>query len=345
MSTFVPTKRHLREALLLCFNLKKSPTDGYQMLLEVYGKHAPSRSTCEFWFRRFKNGDFDTEDKERSGRPEMFEDADLEAILDQDQCQTQEQLAESLGVNQSSVCRRLKVMGMIQKQGNWLPYDLQPRDIERRLFACEELLKRCQRKRFLHRIVTGDEKWIQFDNSKRKKSWGLPGHASTSTSKPSIHGCKLLLCIWWDQMGVVYYELLRPNETITGDFYKLQLMRVSEELKKKRPQYADRHDKVILLHDNARPHVAKVVKEYLQTLKWDILPHPPYSPDLAPSDYHLFRSMAHDLAEKHFNSYDECKKWIDLWINTKDQSFFQQGIRLLPERWEKVVANDGQYFE
>ncbi|KAG5324239.1 MOS1T transposase, partial [Pseudoatta argentina] len=48
----------------------------------------------------------------------------------------------------------------------------------------------------------------------------------------------------------------------------------------KRPLYAQRHDKVILLHDNARPHVAKPVKTYLETLKWEVLPHPLYSPDI-----------------------------------------------------------------
>ncbi|KAG5317907.1 MOS1T transposase, partial [Pseudoatta argentina] len=57
----------------------------------------------------------------------------------------------------------------------------------------------------------------------------------------------------------------------------------------KRPLYAQRHDKVILLHDNARPHVAKPVKTYLETLKWEVLPNPLYSPDIAPSDFHLFR--------------------------------------------------------
>jgi len=42
-------------------------------------------------------------------------------------------------------------------------------------------------------------------------------------------------------------------------------------------------------------------------LKWEVLPHPPYSPDVAPSDYHLFRSMAHGLADQHFRSYEEEK--------------------------------------
>jgi len=57
---------------------------------------------------------------------------------------------------------------------------------------------------------------------------------------------------------------------------------------------------VILLHDNARPHVTKLVKETLETPHWEVLPHAAYSLDYAPSDYHLFRSMAHALAEEHF---------------------------------------------
>ena len=345
MSTFEPTKRHLREALLFCFHLKKTAADGHRMLLEAYGEHAPSIKTCEYWFRKFKDGNFITEDEERAGRPRIFEDSELEESLAEDSCQTQEEIAQSLGVTQVAISLRLKNMGMIQKQGNWVPYELKPRDVERRFFACEQLLQRQKRKGFSHRIVTGDEKWIHYDNPKRQKSWGLPGHASTSTARPNIHGSKLLLCIWWDQLGVIYYELLKPGETITGDRYRTQLMRLSKALKEKRPQYAERHDKVILQHDNARPHVALPVKKYLETLKWEVLFHPPYSPDLAPSDYYLFRSMAHGLAQQHFSSHEECKNWLDSWIGSKDQGFFQRGIRMLPERWEKVIASDGQYFE
>ncbi|UYV68022.1 hypothetical protein LAZ67_5002836 [Cordylochernes scorpioides] len=67
--------------------------------------------------------------------------------------------------------------------------------------------------------------------------------------------------------------------------------------------------------------------------------------DIAPSDYYLFGSMQHSLADQHFSHYDEVKKWIDKWIAAKEPAFFRNGIRQLPERWEKVVASDGQYFE
>ncbi|GFX23841.1 mariner Mos1 transposase [Trichonephila clavipes] len=88
-------------------------------------------------FRRFKNGDFEVEDQHGGGREKVFEDAELEALLDQDSCQTQQELSGSLGVTQQAISKRLKVMGMIQKQGNWVPYELKPRDVERRLFVCQ----------------------------------------------------------------------------------------------------------------------------------------------------------------------------------------------------------------
>lgn len=175
MSTFVPTKRNLREALLFCFNWKKKAAESHRLLCEVYGEHAPSQQTCEYWFRRFKSGDFDVDDKERPGQPKKFEDDELEALLDKDSCQTQAELAESLEVDLATISRRLKALEMIQKQGNWVPHELKPRDVERRFCMSEILLERHKKKSFLHRIVTGDEKWIHYDNPKRKKSWGKPG--------------------------------------------------------------------------------------------------------------------------------------------------------------------------
>ena len=92
------------------------------MLVKVYGDTVPTNKSCREWFR-FKDGDFNVEDKPRSGQPKKFEDKELEALLEEDQ--TQEELAESLGVTQA-VSVRLKAM--IQKQGNWVPYELKPRE-------------------------------------------------------------------------------------------------------------------------------------------------------------------------------------------------------------------------
>jgi len=77
---------------------------------------------------------------------------------------------------------------------------------------------------------------------------------------------------------------------------------LNQALCEKRPEYQKRQHKVILLHDNALSHTAKLIKETIEAFDWEILSHAAYSPDLAPSDYHLFASMGHTFAQQRFTS-------------------------------------------
>ena len=78
--------------------MKKSAAETHRMLSNTYGKAAISERTCREWFQRFKNDDFDVEDRHSGGREKVFEVAELEALLEQDSCQNQEELARSVGV-------------------------------------------------------------------------------------------------------------------------------------------------------------------------------------------------------------------------------------------------------
>ena len=169
MSNFVPEQVFLRGVLLHYFNMKKTAAESHRILVEVCAEHALAERTCQKWFARLKSGDFGLEDEERPGQPKKFEDEQLEALLDEDCCQTQEELVESLGVTQAAISKRLKAARYIQKQGNLVPYELKPRDVQKRVCMSEMLLQRHKKKSFLHRIITGDEKWIHYDNPKRKK--------------------------------------------------------------------------------------------------------------------------------------------------------------------------------
>ena len=137
----------------------------------------------------------------------------------------------------------------------------------------------------------------------------IPGKPGPSTPKRNIHASKIMLCIWWDQRGVIYYELLKPSETITGDRYRLQLIRLNQALKEKRTKWDNRHDKLILLHDNARPHVAKDQAMLGKGVE-NSAPSAVYSPK--------------SLFGKRFNYYKSIKKmtwWIDRFKRTRFFSF------------------------
>jgi hypothetical protein len=87
-----------------------------------------------------------------------------------------------------------------------------------------------------------------------------------------------------------------------------------------------------------------VTKAAVQELDWEILPHPSYSPDLASSDYHLFRSLSNNLRGVSFNNGAELQNWLDEIFTAKPADFFKRGIENLPKRWEAVVSNGGEYI-
>ena len=88
----------MREALLFCFNLKKSAAESHRMLVE---DNALSETTYRYWFRRFNDDNFDLSDKKRENRPRKIEDCQLQALLDED-AKSQKILTEQLGVSQAA---------------------------------------------------------------------------------------------------------------------------------------------------------------------------------------------------------------------------------------------------
>jgi transposase len=106
-----------------------------------------------------------------------------------------------------------------------------------------------------------------------------------------------------------------------------------------------RQDSVFFLQDNARPHTVALMMATLVKLKWDVLPHPSYSPDLAPSDYHLFGPMKRVLGGKWFRNNDEVIAAVQSCIHEQPKTFFETGIKKLPKRWHKCMAVNRDYIE
>ncbi|CAF3640058.1 unnamed protein product [Rotaria socialis] len=126
------------------------------------------------------------------------------------------------------------------------------------------------------------------------------------------------------------------KELFIGNYCK-QLDRVAAKLQGKQ-------DKINFLHDNAKPYIAKSTREKLLKLEWITVLHPPYSPGLAPTDYHLYRSLLNHLSEKKFDDEKHLKMGIVDFFGHKSRYFYELGIFSLPERWRQVIDTNGAYI-
>jgi hypothetical protein len=86
---------------------------------------------------------------------------------------------------------------------------------------------------------------------------------------------------------------------------------------------------VVILHDNARPHTAARTRALLEHFNWELSDHPPYSPDLAPIDYHLFNYLKICLGSQHSNNNGEIMDGVKTWLSSQAADFFDTGTQKL----------------
>jgi len=102
---------------------------------------------------------------------------------------------------------------------------------------------------------------------------------------------------------------------------------------------------VLLQHDNARPHTARSTVATIQDLSFECLLHPPYSPDLVPSDFHVFGPLKEAMGGKSFTSDEEVQQAVHEWLRSQPKDFLPRGIHALPKRWNTCMVRNGDYVE
>jgi hypothetical protein len=102
---------------------------------------------------------------------------------------------------------------------------------------------------------------------------------------------------------------------------------------------------LLLLHDNVRLHTANKTNETLQNFKWEVLEHPPYSPDFVPSDFHLFGPLKHNLSAEHFPDAKATEREVTARIRQQPKEFYAAGFQGLVKGWDKCLNVQGDYVE
>ena len=149
-------------------------------------------------------------------------------------------------------------------------------------------------------------------------------------------------CVW-DIEGVILVDFMPNGTTINSDAYIDTLRKLKAKLRRVRPHLD--MSKVLLQHDNAKPHTSLKTREVIASFGWTTVTHPPYSPDLAPSDYHLFGPLKEGVRGQHFTSDQEVKHAVRNWLKMQPADFYKAGIVSLVHRWTVGIEKCGDYIE
>lgn len=342
-----------RANIKFCFKIGKTATETYNLIKQVYGDDALSRGRVFEWFARFRDGREELEDDAHTGRPknvrtqEMIEK--VKELLLSDRRTTLKMMEETLNINRETI--RLIVTEDLGKRklcARFVPHVLTDEQKKHRKDACKDLITTADANRnFLDSIVTGDESWCyQYDPETKRQS--MEWRSSTSPRKQKFRfeksKTKVMLITFFDSTGIIHKEFVPPGQTINKDYYKEVLQRLVKRIHRVRPQF---HEKGswFLLHDNARPHTALLVKEFLANNGIVELHHPPYSPDLSPPDFFLFPKVKTSLKGQRFANVEDITKNVTAELGRVKTEDFKACFQNLYERWNKCVASGGTYFE
>jgi len=146
--------------------------------------------------------------------------------------------------------------------------------------------------------------------------------------------------IWWCTSGKIDYSFLPDGKTISSDLYCVQI----DSMKKRVPR-SMKLPHQILLQDNARPHTAKKTLQKLSDMKYEVLNHPIYSSDLAPTNFNYLRDLRNFLSGQQFSNRDAIKNGFQKFLASRKPEWHQKGINEFLNRWQKCVDCNGNYFD
>lgn len=342
-----------RSNIKFCVLLKKTPTETLRMLREAYGENAVKKTHVYKWHKRFMHGRISIQDDPREGRPAKSRSneniAVIRDIIRKDRRQCVQVVAQQAGISVGS-CHAILTedLGMHRVCQHIVPRMLTADQAQQRQEVCGDLISSADKDpHFLKKIVTGDETWcFLYDPQHKRQSSEWKSLTSPRTKKFKVDRSKgkVMLEVFFDYRGIIHFEFIPEGRTVNKELYLEVLNRLRNALRRKRPDLWASQD-WMLLHDNAPAHRSLVVQQYLAKHSIIVLPHPPYSPDLAPCDFELFPRMKDALKGRRFTSTDEVKTAATEALKRVSKNGFQETFEKLYKRWQKCIVARGEYFE
>ncbi|XP_032687793.1 histone-lysine N-methyltransferase SETMAR-like [Odontomachus brunneus] len=163
------------------------------------------------------------------------------------------EIADVFQILKSSVENYLHQLSYVSRLDVWVPRELSEAHLIQCISISDSFGKHEKSDPFLKRMVTGDEKWIVYNNIKNKRSWEQRSEPPQTTLKAGLYPSKIMLSIWWDWKDILRAPFAK-NKTISSGVY-CQLDKLNAAIYEKRPELVNRRG-IVFHHDNARPHTS-----------------------------------------------------------------------------------------
>ncbi|UYV69543.1 hypothetical protein LAZ67_6003931 [Cordylochernes scorpioides] len=299
-----------------CWTLKSDEqqaiaTETYELIKEAFGDAALSRSRTFEWFSRFLKSREKVNDDQHTGRPRSLRCEEnklkIKELNKSNRRISIKDLSSETGLS-VGLCHQIvtKDLDMIRTSSKIFPRIL-TEEQKVRMDVCKNMVEMTQTDpEWMQKIITGDETWVyQYDPETKRQSsqWIERGEPKPKKARLTNSKVKTLLVTFFDINGLVHHEFIPFGRTINQEVYLGIMRRLREAVRLKRPERWQNNDWILHV-DNARPHTAHVVLQFLSKNSTTQIPHPPYSPDLAPNDFFLYPKLKIKLKGRKFDNVD-----------------------------------------
>jgi len=228
----------------------------------------------------------------------------------------------------------------------WVPKQLELTDDhkQQRIDACQSLVNRYRKEQneFLSSIITCDETWVHYNSPESKRSSMQWKHVARIFAKPKeIQGAgSVIACVFGTLRELFLWTLCLQDilwmQTITVHYCLNCLIDCDQRSPQKATRFADERCHSSTWQYTTTSTTRRTV-EKIEEMSWELLQHPPYSPDLAPSDFHLFGPLKEFLGGIKFENDEDVQQHVIQFLSAADKEFYAAGFSQLVERWKRCI--------
>ncbi len=323
-------------------------------LQTVFGASAVKKSCVAKLLQEFRQGQLRMNDKHRSGRPKSCRTQQnidrVSACVRANRRTGLYNLCEDTGLSYGTVQRIVRRdLHLKKRAAKMIPHALTPVQMCTRVGLCQLFLRNAKQPGWLNRVITADESWFYVENPHPKsacREWLQPGEDHPHVAPRTRSAKKAMLVVFFDRKGLVYRHWVLHG-TINSDLYIYLLRQLRLAIQnRRRSTWLRRRNQPYLLHDdNASPHKSVPTLQFEQRTGIERVPHPPYSPDLAPCDFFLFPYLKKQLRGRQFQDLLTLTEAVDQIIGSIPSATWSKVYTDWVARAHKSVTFGGWYFE